>query len=259
MACLAGAGTAIANDEPARPATEPDAKPATERKIDPKIDQILTRVESRGKELRNIECKIRVFDDDKIMLTQSLRTGSVRYMVTEPNPIWMIHFERVEVDGSRLKQEWYLFDGKWLYDVQERIKQITKYDYASSGEKIDFFDIERSPFPMPFGQKKTQILDNFEVSLVEPGKKDPPNTDHLVCIPRTGSRLARDYTMLEFFIRRDLNLPSRIIVRKNDGDDIRTVDFPDLSEKTINAGLDKKAFARPKAWSGFEEVMGQSN
>jgi hypothetical protein len=139
--------------------------------------------------------------------------------------------------------------------VLERLRQVTKQEIARPGERKDFFDIEKAPFPLPFGQKKETILRNFDVTIVSPKDDAPPNTDHLVCVPKPESHVYRDYDKVEFFILRDVHLPSRVVVTKDDGLVVNTADFPDLSSKSINAGVSKKDFAKPKAWRGYEEVI----
>ncbi len=220
-----------------------------------RVRQILTRLEQRGDDLRDIRCRVRFVEDDRINLSKRTKQGTLLFLITEPNPYFLIHFARVEVDGLLGTQEWYHFDGRWLYQVLERIRQVTKREIARPGEKIDLFDLEKTPFPLPFGQKKDAILRNFEVTLVPPAEGDPPNTDHLVCVPKPGSRMYRKYDKLEFFVLTDLHLPGRIVVTRNDGLEINTADFPDLTSKSINAGVTKEDFARPKAWKKYEQIV----
>ena len=220
-----------------------------------RIDTILTDLEKRSDGLRDIRCKVRFVEDDKINLTRRIKIGQILFLIIEPNPHFLIHFEKTEADGVAYKQEWYLFDGRWLHQGIERLKQVTKEEIVREGDKIDLFDLESAPFPLPFGQEKEKILVNFEVTLAAPTPADPPNTDHLICIPKPESRLARQYDKLEFFILRDVHLPGRIVVTKNDGLEVNTADFPDLTEKSINTGVGKKAFTHPKAWSKYELVV----
>jgi len=220
-----------------------------------RVDQILTQLEIRSDGLKDIRCKVRFVEDDRINLSKRTKHGSILFMITEPNPHFLIHFEKTEQEGVRGKQEWYLFDGRWLYEVLERIEQVTKREIVRPGEKIDLFDLERAPFPLPFGQKKETILRNFEVTLLPPVEGDPQNTDHLVCVPKPESTMYDKYDKLEFFVLTDLHLPGRIIVTKNGGLEINTADFPDLSAKVINTGVKKKAFARPAAWKKYKEVV----
>ncbi len=220
-----------------------------------RVDQILTKLQERSDGLKDIRCKVEFVEDDRINLSMRKKYGDILFMITEPNPHFMIHFDRTEMDGVLGKQEWYLFDGRWLYEAVERTRQVNKQEIVRAGEKVDLFDLEKAPFPLPFGQKKEKILNNFDVTLVAPAPGDPPGTDHLVCIPKPDSRLHAKYDKLEFYVRRDINLPDRVVVTKSDGYEINRADFPDLTAGSINAGVKKKDFARPKAWRKYEEVV----
>ncbi|MGB0715221.1 MAG: LolA family protein, partial [Phycisphaerae bacterium] len=172
------------------------AKPSS-ASVDPKVHEILGRLEQRDQGLRNIKCTIKLVDEHMIELTKSEREGTIQFLMTDPNPLWMIYFEKNVVDGSRWGKQWYLFDGRWLWEAQSRLKQVTRYEYVKPGEKVDFFDLDRAPFPLPFGQKRDKILKHFDVTLVPPQADDPAETDHLVCIPKAGSRHAEAFTKLE--------------------------------------------------------------
>jgi hypothetical protein len=220
-----------------------------------RIDDILTKLEKRSDGLADIRCKVRFVDDDKINLSKRTKYGRILFQITKPNPNFLIHFEKTEVDGVLGKQEWYLFDGRWLYEVLERIKQVTKREVARPGERVDLFDLETAPFPLPFGQKKDTILQHFSVTLVAPASGDPPKTDHLICIPKPQSTMRRRYDKLEFFVLQDIHLPVRIVVTKSGGAEVNTADFPDLSAGSINAGVTAKDFAKPRAWKIYKEVV----
>lgn len=224
--------------------------------LDPRIDAVLTRLERRSDGLRDIQCRVTFLEDDQMNLVRRSKTGTLRFLMLDPNPHFLIHFERTETDGVIGKQEWYLFDGLWFYQGLERILQVTKQEIARPGEKMDLFDLERAPFPLPFGQKKETILRSFEVELAEPTPADPPETDHLVCVPRPGTRMSRKYDRLDFFVRRDVDLPSRIVASQNGGLEIKTADFPDLTTKSINSGLTAKDIGAPDRWKkdGYKVV-----
>ena len=236
------AGVAIAQDN----ANESESK---------RIDLILTHLQARSDRLKDIRCKVHLVEDDRINLSKQTKEGTLRFMMGDPNPYFLVHFKRIVTDGLLRKREWYLFDGRWLYQAIERIKQVTKQELVRPGEKIDLFDLEKAPFPVPFGHKKETILRHFKVTLVPPVKGDPIGTDHLVCVPKPTSPLKRKYDKLELFVSRSVHLPSRIVVTRNDGLEIVTADFPDLSAASINVGLSEKDFAKPKEWRKFEVVV----
>ena len=223
-----------------------------------RIDEILTQLQQRSDGLQDIRCEVRFVEDDRINLTQRTKFGAILFLMTKPNPHFLIHFEKTEADGVLGKQEWYLFDGQWLYQAVERITQVTKQEVARPGMEFDLFDLEKAPFPVPFGQKRETILRNFNVTFVPPATGDPEKTDHLICVPKADSRLYRKYEKLELFVHRDIHLPSRIVVTKNNGYEINTADFPGLSDKSINAGVKPADFEKPAAWKNYKEVVEES-
>jgi hypothetical protein len=220
-----------------------------------RIDQILTRLERRSDGLNDIRCKVRYTEKDDINLTERIKHGTILFLITKPNPKFLIHFERTAVDGILGKQEWYLFDGRWLFEAVERLKQVTQREIAGEGERIDLFDLERAPFPLPFGQHKETILRNFHVELIPPAKGDPPDTDHLKCIPKPNSRMFNEYDRLDFFVHQDLHLPTRIVVTRNKGLEANTAEFPDLTEESINTGVTEEYFTPRSAWNSYKTVV----
>jgi len=241
---FAGASPAVSQENVNRPG--PD---------NARIDEILTQLQHRSDDLKDIRCEVRFVEDDRINLTQRTKFGAILFLMTKPNPHFLIHFQKTETDGVLGKQEWYLFDGQWLYQAVERTAQITKQEVAEPDKEFDLFDLEKAPFPLPFGQKRETILRNFDVTLAAPAPGNPANTDHLICIPKADSRLYRKYEQLDLFVHREIHLPSRIVVTKNDGLEVNTAEFPDLSEKSINAGVKTKDFEKPAAWKKFKEVV----
>ncbi len=220
-----------------------------------RVDEILTKLERRSDGLRDIQTSVVFVDDDQINLSRGEKRGRILFWMTDPNPHFLIHFERTEMDGMLGKQEWYLFDGRWLYQGVERLRQVTKQEMAEAGEKLDLFDLERTPFPLPFGQKKDKILANFNVTLALPTSGDPADTDHLLLVPKPTSRLYRKYDRVDLYVHGDVHLPTRIVVMKNDGMETVTADFPDLSNKSINTGVTERDFAKPAAWEGYKVVV----
>lgn len=219
------------------------------------IDAILTALEARSNGLRDIRCKIKFIEEDQLNLTTRTKEGEILFRMAEPNPQWAMYFSYTEVDGLPYKKQWYLFDGRWLYQAFERTRQITQQEIAAAGEKRDMFDLDEAPFPVPFGQKKDKILRNFDVTLAVAKKGDPPGCDHLVCIPKKDSRLAEKYASVEFFILRDLHLPIRVIVTKKGGYEVMRADFPGLSEESLNVGLTDAHFAERAEWKSFDRVI----
>jgi hypothetical protein len=241
-------------EPPPRESQNSETAPATDESTR-KIDDILTRLQRRSDGLVDIRCKVDYLEDDRINLSMRRKLGQILFLLTDPNPHFLIDFQRTTIDDQLTRREWYLFDGYWLSQGVERTKQVTRRQVARSGEKVDLFDLETAPFPLPFGQKKEHILASFDVTLRDPIKDDPPGSDHLVCVPKAGTRLADRFERVEFFVLRSLDLPGKIVAVKKGGLETITVSFPDLAPSSINSGVTKAAFDPPKEWAGYTEVV----
>lgn len=247
--------------EPSSPSTGDPTPTDTVSKTSepaPNVIAILDALEKAGNDIRDIRCRVVYDEDNQVNLTRSKREGQIFFLKADPNPMFLVTFDRVEIDGRAPKDQkktWYLFNGQSLFEAREATKHVIEREIAAPGEKVDFFDLDKAPFPLPFGQKKDRILERFEVRLVNPAPGDPPNTDHLLCIPRPGTPMARKYKKLDFYIRVDLNLPVRIRAVFADGEKITVADFPDLSTRSINTGLRTDDFVEPASWKNYTRDM----
>ncbi len=175
---------------------------------DPKLDAILTRLESKGDEIDNIQADIIFTKIDPVLEDKQVFKGILRFKQDKPNPRFYIEFRKFIQEGvERDKKEWHIFDGEYYIEAREKTHTVIKRQIVRPGEPINVFRIGQGPFPLPFGQKKAEILDNFDCRLVPPGVGDPPNADHLECTPKPESDMARKYGKIDFFIDRELNLP----------------------------------------------------
>lgn len=243
-----------------RPASPPTTAPAAP--IDPEVEKILDRLEKRGDTVSDLTCKVN--QDMKGLTVGELirKEGDLKYLhgSDNNNPRFYIHFSKILQDDFPLKPEWYVFDGRWFIEAKESVKQVIRREIVHPGEKLNLFSVENSPFPLPFGQKKAEILRNFDVKLVPPDPKDPPGSKHLLCIPKPGTQKEQEYREIHFYIDPKLDLPVKIVAYRKTGDkvsEIHTVTFPDLTNKSINKGLPTSDFdyKAPSGWSVTEERL----
>jgi hypothetical protein len=172
-----------------------------------------------------------VIPDDR-----QVKLGVIGYRaatVKDP-PKFVIHFNMLLHDDLKLnKQEWFCFDGRWFREIREQTCTVIDREVVAPGEKFDPFKLGEGPFPLPFGQKKSEILKEFEVTLIPPAKGDPPMTDHLVMIPRKTGNFTKKYKQVDFWIAKDNQLPMKI-VSEDLHSNIITATFQDIR---INAGI----------------------
>lgn len=229
--------------------------PGESQAVDPRVDDILTRLEARRDTLKDLSAGIKFVNEDNINFTKTTKIGRFAVLLGQGNPRCKVAFEKSEMDGILGKREWYIFDGAWWLEGSERNAQVTKRQVVEEGTDYDPFDLDETPFPIPIGQKKEKILRNFEVTLVPPRIGEPEGLIHLLCVPKKGSRFHRKYDSLDIYVHPKLDLPVRIITKRNDGMDVTTAELTGLTEKSINQGLSKSDFAPPKEFKDYKEVV----
>lgn len=273
VACLAGAacaqnpneGKPAPPDAPASPTPAPQtppaeqpAAPATPPPAPSRVEAILDALQKAGEELKDIRCRVVYDEDDQVNLSRKRREGVILFKKGEPNAKFYITFDRLVQDGKAAREQkkvWYLFDGRNLLEVRESNTTVIEREMVKPGEKVDFFDLDKTPFPLPFGHRKEYILERFDVSLVDAQPGDPPDSDHLVCTPKPNTRMASKFRKLEFHVGRAAHLPIRIKAVSSDGYKVTTADFPDLSEKSINSNLKEADFAEPAEWKKYKRTQ----
>ena len=217
-----------------------------------RIEGILDELEAAGRDVRTVRCQVRYKIDDRLNITSTTKPGWIMFKRAETSPMFLIHFENTWSDGIEVGgKEWWLFRDRWLWEAKSKSQTVIKREVLRPGEQPDFFDIEKAPFPIPFGQRKDRILENFDVALVDRQVGDPDECDHLVCRPKPGARLAEEYSRLDFWVARDLHLPRRIVAEERNGDKVMTADFPKLSRDDLNREVADRDFELPAEAKGY--------
>lgn len=247
------------------PATRPVTTTATApaAPVDPKVADILERLEKRGDTISDLRCKVVQKMKGLVAGELIVKEGTIKYLRgngKDVNPRFAIHFSKVVQDDFDWKPEWYVFDGRWFIEAKEATKNVVRREIVRPGEPLDLFRVEESPFPLPFGQKKSEILKHFDCRIVPPKPDDPKGTTHLLCVPKPDSPKALEYAEIHFYVDPKLDLPVQIVARRKTGKkvtEIHTVTFPDLSAKSLNVGLPGSEFdfKAPTGWAVTEDRL----
>lgn len=230
----ASAKTAAAASQPATRASGPASAPAV--KLDPVVDKILDRLEKKGAKIEAIEAAIVFTKIDPVLEDKQVHKGILRFKRTKPNPRFFIRFDELKLENiaPKKEKEWHVFDGRWYIEAREKTQSISKREIVRPGETLEVFKLGQGPFPLPFGQKKADILKHFDVKLVPSKPKDPEHSEHLECTPRPGTELAGKYETVHFYIDRTLDLPVRVqTVEKEEGNEI----IASFTKIKVNPGL----------------------
>ncbi|MCG3178362.1 MAG: hypothetical protein BIFFINMI_00689 [Phycisphaerae bacterium] len=246
-------GAACAQTTQPEPQTQPDSKVVT----------LLDRVEQRGQQMDGLTGDVKYVVDQGV-IDKTTYTGTIKYMrVWEKDPkadpatpeqlkadpragqrvakvLFRIQFDdKTTGDGYVSdKKEIYVFDGRWLHELKEKSKQLNHREIVPEGESLDPTRLGEGPFPLPFGQKKADVLENFRVELIAPAKDDPKESDHVKLMPKAGSTFDKRYKRIEFYLARDTTLPLRVVL-EDFNDTVKTAEFSNLR---ANPKLTEKDF-----------------
>lgn len=220
---------AVARQE--RPASAPGVPqvPQAPAALDPAIDKILSRLESR--KVHDLSAKV-TWRSRSPMEQESdarVKLGTIKYKDFDPVPKFRVEFDkRISNRTTRPIEETHVFDGRWYVEIHgPPQKTVHRREIRRASDPLNPFKLgEKGAFPLPFGQKKEDILREFEVtrnpSLAGLGEKEghaPPKTDHIRLTPRANTTSARSYNWVDFWIAQDgplKGLPVKVLTAKKD-------------------------------------------
>lgn len=225
---------------PQTPTSQPTTRPAVPAQSagDPVIDKILDRLEEKGRAIQGLECEL-VYQYITVFPVEDrqVKEGSLLFARMEPNPKFFVEFKKITAGGVVSNNpERFVFDGVWLTERNDKAKTIIKRQVVRPGEKVDLFEIGKGPFPLPFGQKRQEILRLFKVTLKPFEPSDPPGSHHLHCIPQANSDLADKYNWVDIFVDKTLDLPVRIVSERVSDENRIQVDFKAIDTHAAPAG-----------------------
>src|SRR5205814_1317034 len=125
----------------------------------------------------------------------------------------------------------YLLDGGWLIDRDYRAKNEVRRQIARAGEKVNLFQLGKGPFPLPIGQDKKDVHEQFEVTKLPPAKDDPAGAVHLQLTPKEKTDFARKFSRIDVWVDQHTKMPVRIeTIDRNQTTDRQT----DLEKMKVN-------------------------
>lgn len=219
-----------------------DTQPAATQQAagDPRVHTVLQLLEKRGEAIKDLTAGIQWQTLDSIINALDVKIGTLYFKRDKPHDKFLVRFEKTIADEQVIeKPEEHLFDGQWYTEKREATKTIIRREISRPGEKYDPFKLGEGPFPLPFGQKESEILDTFDVTYVAPAKDDPQNSVHLKLLPRATSGDMQDkYSEMHFYVDKRLDLPVKVVAKQKD-DKVITVLFTDTK---VNSGIAGSTF-----------------
>ncbi len=202
---------------------------------DPAVIALLDALEESHASLTGFTAKVRY--DKESLVGRETRLGEVVFIADvhagstdtraseHTSRRFAILFD-THIDGrhKRERLKHYIFDGRWLAEINHDDKQFIKREIVPPGEEVDPLKLGEGPFPMPIGQSRADVLTRFTArpaSLPDSGplaKLDPSTLDGLELTPRPGTPEAEDFTHVMIFYDRETRLPVGVITREPNGD-----------------------------------------
>ena len=141
--------------------------------------QLLIAIERVDERVDTLQADIQYDRRFKLQGDQHIRRGKLWYLTDRQgrlnedgtttrafeinfNDLWLVADQRKEQD----RQTW-VFDGQWLIEKHPDKKQFIAREIAAPGEDFDPLSIKEGLMPIPIGQRAADVLDRFEVELVE--------------------------------------------------------------------------------------------
>ncbi len=231
---------------------------STQPVVDPEVDKILTRLEQR--EVHDLRARLTwrqryVIDEEEDATT---KRGRIWYQDADPVARFKIHFDSKITRQRKDKiSEIHLFDGQWYTECQARSKTCWRHEVRRPDDPGDPYKVGEGVFPLPFGQKKEDILREFDVVRLDDDKDAPEGTDRLRLTPRPETETGKSYKRIDFWVNREgrlAGLPVKVQVAKKRPtgqlDSYITITFDDIE---LNTGFSAGVFEM-KVPQGYEVI-----
>lgn len=223
---------------------DPNSSKAQEpQKIEPNsVDTVLKQLNEKASELKSYEGQIEYKYIQPLLESESLRKGILYYARFDGKSGLRINFETLKQEDEEEQKyiEHYIFDGRWLTQINYQIKAVKRYELAEPNKPVDAFDVASRNLPIIGFAKIEDLKKQFEIKLVEQ-EKDKPQDSNFIGLHlkvRPDSIYKDDYIWLDFRIDKKLGLPAKVVALSVE-EDIYEIKF--LKPK-VNKGIDKKVF-----------------
>lgn len=209
----------------ATPAAAPDAAPIRT------ADDLLLALEREGDGIRTLRAGIRYQREFAVAGDIQTRTGTLFYR-SEPasasgpdRRAFAVNFDTMQVGGvlHRDREMVYIFDGSWVVEKHPRERQFIKRRVVPEGQAFDPLRLGEGPFPIPIGQKRADIVERFEATLVpvEEGLPDDELVDfaarhttfQLHLVPRPAFARELELTEVRIWYQQSGEGPLRLLPR----------------------------------------------
>lgn len=210
---------------------------------DASVEVILDHVDARSASLESYTATVRLDSTDGLSEETERRFGRV-YFTAAPRRAAVVFERSIDPSGrARERLEHYVFADGVLSDYDHEAKRLVRRELVKPGETTDPLRLGEGPVPIPFAQRKTDILAAFDVTLGPPPPsslvKDSACVVGLHLVPKSGTRLANqhDLASIDLWVDRATASPVAVKMNERDGDVVAAT----FSKVSFNKDLDPEA------------------
>lgn len=226
---------------------------------DPALDKLLDTLETSADDLRSFTARIVYRKFDSLLGRKETRTGEL-IVLSEPvdgapgafKRKFAVLFDALVVNERRNEvNKHYIFDGRWLAEIDHERKNYTAREIVPPGRSLDPLKLGEGPFPLPIGQRKIKVLERFMVNWADPPAGllialEPDSVFGITLTPRSGTAESDEFKRVDIYYDKIALLPVGIETVELNGDR-KTVLLRDLKRNPDldDATLKKVTIERP--------------
>ncbi len=214
------------------------------------IQTILRNLNQQTTSLKSYQCLLEYRFSQPLLQSQAVRTGALYYLKSNNRSNLRINFQTLQQDEEKQQKyiEQYIFDGVWLTVIDYQVKAVKKYQLTEPNNPADAFELATNNFPIIGFSASQDLKKDFDISLLSEQRTDGNDLVKLHLKVKPDSVYRDNYSSVDFWIDRKLNLPAKITALSTEGD----VYEIKLLQPKVNRPIDKKIFEL-KIPQGFGE------
>lgn len=189
-----------------------------------RVEEFLGELEKTATTIQTLSGGLALEKFDSLVEETERRFGRVVLDLKDGKRRFALYFDEVVNDDGRSTKavdHWIYSDG-WLCEQDHRNRSFTKRQIVPPGKSFDPLALGEGPIPLPIGQRRADVLAQFEVE--ETGVPDDipllgslRNVAGLRLVPKAGTDLAKSTASFEIFYDRTSLAPTGIVVREKNG------------------------------------------
>ncbi|HVT90370.1 MAG TPA: hypothetical protein VHD56_16070 [Tepidisphaeraceae bacterium] len=221
------------------------------------IDDVLDALDARGQGLNSFVADVKLTETDTALGDSNAHMGKVLYKAGDAPQIRVTFDKKQSNDKPPVEDKVeYKLAGPELIERNYRTSTQTTRHVLKPGQKLNLLKLGEGPFPLPIGQKKEDVHNNFDVKKIDIKKEDPAGTVHLQLTPKEGTQFASKFKSIDVWVDLKDNMPRKIETLDPNATATRTTE---LSNVQVNPQLKDEDFALPpideKTWQLHEEAF----